>query len=197
MSGAVRAMDIARRANQYRNTRTSATLPGVDTPSVRERIEQGKAVLTVLPLDADELPLIAWSGSALHLEHVAKQLERVASGDVDYLALRVDGVPVAKGGIDYAVEPGAGTIWQVATHPELEGLGLATRLVRACEERIAGRGLSPVRLSVELDNTRARRLYEYLGYQVCGETPDEWEDQDAEGNRFIYRTTCAQMVKHV
>ncbi len=51
-------------------------------------------------------------------------------GHVVNLTLRADGQPVPKGGIDFAKEPGAGTIWQVATHGKLEGLGLATRNVR-------------------------------------------------------------------
>ncbi len=45
------------------------------------------------------------------------------------MAVLGDGHPVSKGGIDFAKETDAGAIWQLATHPRLQGLGLATALI--------------------------------------------------------------------
>lgn len=125
----------------------------------------GSCPLTVTPLLPEELGLIAWSGSATHLENVARQLQRVDRGEVEYLAARAAGLPVAKGGIDFTKESGAGTIWQLATHPRLQGLGLGARLIRELEARALHRGIRKLRLGVEVENMRAHRLYELLGRQ--------------------------------
>lgn len=103
--------------------------------ALRQAIVAGVARLEFTPLRGADLGDIAWSGSASHLENVAIQLQRVERGEVDYLALRADGHAVCKGGIDFAQEPDAGTIWQLAAHPQLEGIGLATRLIGELESR--------------------------------------------------------------
>jgi ribosomal protein S18 acetylase RimI-like enzyme len=166
-----------------------------DIDALRASILGGSARLEVVPLRPDDLDLIAWSGGPTHLEHVRRELGRVEAGEVDYLAVRVGGVLVAKGGIDFAAEAGAGTIWQVATHPRLQGLGLATCLIGALEARALRRGVHRLRLAVEVDNPRARRLYERLGYESIGESETAWEADAEDGSRFLYRTRLTEMAK--
>ena len=125
------------------------------------------------------------------------QLARVPSGEVDYVAVFVDGHPASKGGVDYAIEADAGTIWQIATHPLLEGLGLATRLIGALEALAAERGVTKIRLGIEPDNRRARELYEHLGYRVIGESEASWEAERSDGSRFMYTTKIIEMLKLV
>ena len=138
-------------------------------------------------LTAADLPAIAWSGGPGHLASVARHLVRVASGEVEYLAVRTpDGRIVAKGGIDYAEHPGHGTMVQLAANPT--GHGYGTLLIQAMEARIRARGLSAM-LGVEPDNPGALRLYRRLGYTECGTENASWETTDAAGRRFIYRTT--------
>jgi ribosomal protein S18 acetylase RimI-like enzyme len=101
---------------------------------------------------------------------------------------------VSLGGIDFVKEASAGTIYQLATHPRLEGLGLATRLIGELEACALRRGVRRFRLGVELDNARARRLYEHLGYRYMGESEASWEAEADDGSRFLYTTTLAEMV---
>jgi ribosomal protein S18 acetylase RimI-like enzyme len=157
----------------------------------------GSARLEVTPLHRAHLGDIEWSGSATHLENVAVQLQRVESGDVEYLALRADGHAVCKGGIDFAKEPDAGTIWQLATHPHLEGIGLATRLIVELESRAFQRGIRRLRLAVEPDNARAHRLYEHLDYHAIGQSEASWEAEASDGSRFLYTTTLTEMSKNL
>ncbi len=129
-----------------------------------------------------DMPDIGWSGNPGHLRNVRQQLERVASGDVAYLAIRAgDGKPVAKGMIDYTSHPNAGTIEQLAVVPELQGQGLGSRLIAAAEDRIRTRGLHWAILGVDEENVRARRLYERLGYIEFGHEEASWEVQDEAG----------------
>ncbi|MFI8434472.1 GNAT family N-acetyltransferase [Streptomyces sp. NPDC079020] len=143
-----------------------------------------------------DLASCGWSGSAHHLAVVAEQLARVRLGEVDYLAVCPDtDIPVAKGGVDYAVKRGVGTLWQLAVHPALQSCGIGTFLVGAAEQRIRARGLRHAELGVEESNPRARVLYERLGYVAFDRQPDAWDEQARDGSVRRYETMCPLMRK--
>ncbi|WP_231642219.1 N-acetyltransferase [Nocardia sp. NRRL S-836] len=135
-----------------------------------------------------------WSGSALHLTQVARELERAQDGMVDYLAVcPPSDIPVAIGGVDYQVNPGAGTLWQLAVHPSLQSCGIGTLLIQAAEQRILARGLRRAELGVEERNPRARALYERLGYVAHDRKPDAWDAEGPDGVVRRYETVCTVM----
>lgn len=78
-----------------------------------------------------DLASCGWAGSDHHLTGVAKELERVRIGEVDYLAVcPATDIPVAKGGVDYQVKKGVGTLWQLAVHPHCSRVGSARSLLK-------------------------------------------------------------------
>jgi ribosomal protein S18 acetylase RimI-like enzyme len=170
---------------------------GVDVQVLRDSIRSGTVRLDATPLLAQEIESIGWSGTRMHLDNVLAQLQRAAAGEVDYLTLRAYGLPVAKAGIDLAKGRNAGVIWRLATHPQLQGLGLATRLIARLESTAVRRGVRRLRLGVEKENLRALRLYKHLGYQTIGESLASWMAESEDGSPFLYRTTCIEMVKDV
>jgi GNAT superfamily N-acetyltransferase len=146
----------------------------------------------------DDLALLGWSGSAAHLASVARALERVESGEVEYLAVRApSGDPIAKGGIDYAVKAGIGTLSQLATAEELRSRGIGAYLICVAEGRMRGRGVRAAELGVEDDNPRARALYERLGYREVGRESASWNVEDADGNLVVYETELAVLRKNL
>ncbi len=139
--------------------------------------------LTVRDLRVDDLSTCAWSGSALHVRGLSRQLQRVAAGEMDYLAVcPPSGVPVGIGGVDYRMRAGAGCLVQLSVHPALQSCGIGTVLVRAAEKRIRARGLVHAHLAVEDENPRARALYERLGYAAFGSGLAGWEELDEDGS---------------
>ncbi|MFD8550987.1 GNAT family N-acetyltransferase [Streptomyces fradiae] len=170
---------------------TAPTGPTSPTDPAGLTITVAVSVRDLLPRD---LPACAWSGSATHLRHVERELARAVAGEVDYLAVctPVD-LPVAIGGIDYRVSAGAGTLWQLAVLPALQSRGLGTLLVRAAEQRIRSRGLRRAELAVEVDNPRARALYERLGYAAYGRKPDAWDEECPDGSIRRHETMCVLM----
>lgn len=145
-----------------------------------------------------DLASCGWSGSAHHLADVALQLERARTGEVDYLAVcPPTDIPVAKGGVDYRAEEGAGTLWQLAVHPALQSCGIGAFLVRAAEQRIRDRGLRHAQLAVEESNPRARALYERLGYLAYDRRPGSWDEQGPDGSLHRYETVCVLMRKEL
>ena len=152
--------------------------------------------VTIGDLRREELDLIGWSGTSSHIKNVAGQLDRRDLGLVEYLVVRDrTGAPIAKGAIDYEETRGVGTIIQMATRPDLEGRGHASRLIAEAEKRIRTRGLPKVRLAVEPDNARAKRLYEHLGYRPVGERETGWEYDREDGVVGWYRTVVIDLEK--
>ena len=89
-------------------------------------------------------------GVGLGRDQLGKTLERARRGEVDYLAVCPPaGLPVALGGVDYTLTPGAGTLWQLAVHEALQSCGIGTLLIGAAEQRIRARGLHRAELAVE------------------------------------------------
>ncbi|MEV6412004.1 GNAT family N-acetyltransferase [Kribbella sp. NPDC051718] len=148
-------------------------------------------------VDAD-LVDCGFAGSALHLEQVAKELERARRGEVDYLAVcaKAD-LPLAIGGVDYVPHPDAGSLWQFGVHPALQSCGIGTVLIGAAEQRIKDRGLDRAEIGVELSNPRARKLYERLGYVAYDERLEAWDQQAPDGSIVRYETLCTQLRKQL
>lgn len=152
--------------------------------------------LVIDDLVESDVDTFGWAGGEPHVASVRDQLVRIADGDVDYLVVRAPGgTAVAKAGVDCAALAGVGVIWQVAVHDDLQGRGIGTRLIAACEARIRGRGLSIAGLSVELDNPRARSLYERLGYVADGERETGWLVADPDGVVGWHSTIVTDLLK--
>ncbi len=158
----------------------------------------GPGALIIDDLCPQDLPRLAWSGNPEHVRGVARALERVALGDVEYLVVRApDGEPVAKGGIDYTQNDMAGTLCELTTHARLQSLGLGTCLVAEAEQRIRRRGLPWAMLSVEDNNPRARALYERLGYVAWGRQTAAWHYEDDGGSLRLYETEVTVLRKRL
>jgi ribosomal protein S18 acetylase RimI-like enzyme len=156
----------------------------------------GAAALFVDDLTGRDLVHLGWSGSEAHLLSVAGELVRVPSGEVEYLAVRSPSArPVAKGGIDYAKVGGAAVVYQLATHPALQGHGIGGLLLSVIEERIRCKGLDTAALGVEISNERARALYERLGYEACGRRTESWDAEDAGGLPYRHVADLVLMLK--
>jgi ribosomal protein S18 acetylase RimI-like enzyme len=152
--------------------------------------------LTIRDLTRDDVPRCAWTG--ISAPSIMRTLDRAGRGEVDYLvACAPSGFLVAVGGIDYAVSPGAGTLYQLTVHGAVQSCGVGTLLTVAAEQRIRGRGLNRAELGVELNNPRAGALYERLGYVACGREPGSWDEEGADGSITRYETVLTLMRKEL
>ncbi|MFC0674768.1 GNAT family N-acetyltransferase [Brachybacterium hainanense] len=151
---------------------------------------------SVRDLDVADLPRCTWAGSSLHLEDVARQLERARRGEVIYLLVLEDDLPVAIGGADPRQRPGEAHLWQLATDPSRQGEGFGSYLIAALEGAAGERGIARAVLGVEDDNPRALALYERLGYVRTGEiVPEEWDERGPDGRTYRHHAQVILLVK--
>lgn len=154
--------------------------------------------LHVRPLVVEDVAGMGWAGSPTSLRAQAEWVARVPTGTVAYVCVCGPAdLPLAAGGIGFATRPGRAEIWQLATMPALQSLGLGTMVIRALEGLARERGFPEAMLLVERDNPRARALYERLGYAVAGEEDAEWDAEDATGTVYRHRVTCDVMTRRL
>lgn len=150
--------------------------------------------LNIRDLTVDDLPAAcSWAGPG-----PKEAPDRMRRGEVDYLAICApSGLPVALGGIIYTEIPDAGTLWQLSVHPALRSCGIGTILINALEQRIRDHGLNRAELGVEESNTRARSLYERLGYIAYDRELESWDETAPDGSTSRYETMCTLMRKQL
>ena len=80
---------------------------------------------------------------------------------------------------------------------ELQSRGIGTKLIAAAEQVIRERGYKRAGLAVDLNNDRARRLYERLGYQDWGKGSydDSYEVEIAPGMRRVFTDQVTLLTK--
>jgi len=167
--------------------------------AVLQLAETGRLdALIIDALSEKDLGHLSWSGSPSHVRSVRAALDRARRGEVKYLAVRApNGAPIAKAGIDYTEHRDAGTLFQLTTHARLRSLGIGRRIIAEAEQHIRRRGCPWVVLGVEDHNTRARALYERLGYEFWRRHPASWQSEDALGNVHLYETELNLLRKHL
>lgn len=99
--------------------------------------------------------------------------------------------------VDYTSGADTGVFSKLATLGPLQGLGIATMLIGAGEQRVRARGLAFAALGVEDNNPRARRLYQRLGYLAAGREHAAWETEDDAGVIRLYETTLTILRKRL
>lgn len=131
--------------------------------------------LTVRDLDITDLADLDWSGGPQHVSAVADAVAASADGEVAVLAICLpNGRLVACGGVDFRLQRDAGQLWMLSVHQRLRSSGLGTELIGALEARTLAAGRSVSRVTAELDNPPAARLYRRLGYVATGSVLESW-----------------------
>jgi ribosomal protein S18 acetylase RimI-like enzyme len=87
----------------------------------------------------------------------------------------------------------------VGVEPSLRSRGIGTALMRAAEEAAWRLGYRGIGLAVGVENTRARALYERLGYEDAGRPPFDvrWTYRDDDGVERWASETCVYLTKRL
>jgi ribosomal protein S18 acetylase RimI-like enzyme len=77
-------------------------------------------------------------------------------------------------GVDFTRVPHVAFLWQFGVSPPLQGVGIGSAMLARAESEARERGFAMAEIAAELDNPRARALYERVGYVLIGEKDGEW-----------------------
>lgn len=98
-----------------------------------------------------------------------------------------------------AMLTGCPWVIDLLVHPDYRSRGAGTQLLNACESAARSRMRFRIGLGVAVGNTRARALYERLGYADAGlgeqVMTGSWED--ASGQTHIWEDTVVYLIKQL
>lgn len=148
-----------------------------------------------------ELPLAT---PTRHRECLAQQAE----GRIAYLVAWQGRAPAGHGLIHWpgprnaAIEehlPGCPEIFMLGVREPLRSRGIGRLLVAHLEQLATARGKLRIGLGVARANSRARQLYERLGYGDVGAPRyiDRWHWIDASGKHHVEDDPCVFLVKRL
>ena len=139
--------------------------------------------LTIRPLCADDLDRRIFHSKSRPFGE--EWLERQERSEVYIAVAELGGVTVGRVGLDFTRNAGEGAayLWSAHVEPDFQSQGIGTALFLHLEQVALQRGVYVIQLDVNKENPRARRLYERLGYTVCGENVARWSYRD--GDRIV------------
>lgn len=115
-------------------------------------------------------------------------------GESLLLVAWVAGEPVGSAQLDFSASPVE--LKNLNVHPDTRGQGVGSALVAAAEEIVRRRGR--LAMGVGVDNSRARALYERLGYVATGRfSTTTYDYMDASGATRTATETDEMLVKEL
>lgn len=147
----------------------ASPLPGADLASTRFAAFPVTLDVVIRECRAEDLPALEWFSLFSQERALIQRLfEQHLRGEALMLTAEVNGEASGQLWLDFRGRPDGltGEIWGVRVMPCLQGRGIGSRLLRAAEAAMRMRGCRGAELGVEIDNPRARRLYERHGYSL-------------------------------
>lgn len=173
-------------------------MPSVDVHRVHHL---PSLAVVVRDLKADDAPHLEWHGGENLRDWYQAQWRNHQNGEVHVLVTDFNGFPIGQAAIHWhgkPTHPAVPDLQSLRVMGAFRGLGLGTLLLECAEELVAQTAHDQISLGVGVENTRARALYERLGYQLMGDAyDDEWTYIDARGQLCSACETVYDMVKNL
>lgn len=130
---------------------------------------------------AEDLPKLEWFGAFAHFRQLYQRTWRDhQAGRRLMLVADLNGFPVGQVWVD-VIPTDYAYLYALRVMEPLQGTGIGTRLIASAEALARGHSYRQIQLAVEKTNTRARRLYERLGYRIFSQRVDVWSYTDQHG----------------
>ncbi len=163
----------------------------------------------VRPLAAEDLTHIQQALPPEHPEAHVRRLGDQRAGRVTYLVAWADGRAVGHVLVRWGGATNPELRWlldsrerhpyveALLVHPAFRSRSVGSQILDAAEALVRERGMRRVGLAVAVENSRARALYERLGYRDpgIGQFANAWSYVDEAGNEVAASETCTYLVK--
>lgn len=164
--------------------------------------------LHIRPLAEEEAALVEqhinfdWAASGKHADRVSRQ----QAGNAVYLVAWLGSLPVGHALIEWGGSDVENVLSQLHNCPDIEDLfvvpscrsqGIGPLILDHAEGLSIQHGYNQIGLGVDVNNRRARRLYQRLGYIDAGfgEYRTGWYYLDREGRKQLATEVCNYLVK--
>lgn len=145
--------------------------------SIDERFDL-RLPLRVRDVRGDDIGKLEWWGSMIHWREINRRTySDHLAGTRLWLVADVRGFPIGQVVIDVASHDYA-YLYALRVHEPFQGLGVGTQLIGVGEQAARAHGFRLLQLAVEKTNTRARALYERLGFEIYTQRVDVWSYVD-------------------
>jgi ribosomal protein S18 acetylase RimI-like enzyme len=109
--------------------------------------------------------LWAAAGLLFRAEHVDRELTAVLARDPDLVLIEQDETGALTGAVFGTFDGRRGWVNRLATRPDQQGRGIATRLLAELERRLLAKGCAKINLLIEPHNAAVASFYSRHGYQ--------------------------------
>lgn len=143
----------------------------------------------------NDLTDLLWDKNFKKLEkYEAKNFQSFLDGKMLWL-VAVDAKPI--GQIKAKIENEA-IIFALRVHPAEQGKGIGSKLILEMEKLLKKKGFFEVFISVHIDNPKAQKLYERLGYKIVNQDViEEWEYADDDGEICMMNMNVNRLKKEL
>ena len=153
----------------------------------------------------DDLPMLEWNREMWGYRQLfAQAYEDSLCGRRLMLIADVNGIAAGRlfvqlcpGNFHYADGVSRGYLYSLHILPMLQGRGIGTQMIEIAEDELRARGFEWVTIAVAVENSRARSLYERLGYEVFRKDISHWTYYDPDGHAHEVNETCWALKKHL
>lgn len=161
--------------------------------------------VTFRPASLDDLPRLEWYGLYKHYRNIFRRAYRDQQLGRRYLLLAdCGGFPIGQifiqfisGNPHIADGDQRAYLYSLRVMEMFQRHGIGTRLIQEAEALLLERGFRYATIAVSLDNPRARRLYERLGYRVLWQDSGDWSYIDHLGRKQHVHDPCWLLEKNL
>lgn len=155
--------------------------------------------VTLRPLQFEDVRRLEWHGGDELRGWYEACAQAHQDGALHFLIADFNAFPVGQILIHWAgkpTHPHIPDLQSLRVFPAFQGMGIGSKLLEAAEKIVAQQGFAQVSLAVGLENPKARKLYERLGYHAIGEPyDDEWQSTNARGEVVTFCEHVIDLVK--
>lgn len=147
-----------------------------------------------------DLPLLEWYGQYIHFRRVYQRTyHEQTQGGRWMLVADLNGFPVGQLFVvpELSYYPQTGYFYSFRVMDHLQGLGIGTHLLHYGEALLHAGGIQSALISAVKSNSRARQLYERLGYRVFREDEGRWQYTNHLGEVIEVHEPCWILEKQL
>ena len=163
--------------------------------------DAGRIELEIRPLREEDVEHLEWHGGSDLRSFYRWQWDMHCEGEREVLVAIFNGLPIGQVALHWdgkPLHPGVPDIQSLRVMHLFRGLGIGSKLIQACEMEAGRRTCGKIGLAVALDNPKARKLYEKLGYQADGPTYiDRWDYVNSKGERVLMEEEVIDLIKQL